>query len=117
MSDGVRELERYGAGGGVGVDAQVDAGLEAEMAQFREFLAGGPRLPLSEPVVDEAAARAAAAKAVADLIDDRMIDAMVAQARSGELRLTGPGGFLGELVRAVLNRGLQAEMSAHLGYD
>jgi putative transposase len=117
MNDVVRELERYGAGGGVGADPEVDAGLEAEMAQFREYLAGGPRLPLAEPVVDEAAARRAAAKAVADLIDDRMIDAMVAQARSGELRLTGPGGFLNEMIRAVLDRGLQAEMSAHLGYD
>jgi putative transposase len=115
MNDVVRELERYGADGGV--DPDVDAGLEAEMAQFREYLAGGPRLPLSEPVVDEAVSRQAAAKAVADLIDDRMIDAMVAQARRGELRLTGPGGFLSEMIRAVLNRGLQAEMSAHLGYD
>lgn len=117
MNDVARELERFGAGGGVGVDPEVDAGLEAEMAQFREYLAGGPRLPLAEPVVDEAAARRAAAKAVADLIDDRMIDAMVAQARSGELRLTGPGGFLNEMIRAVLDRGLQAELSAHLGYD
>ncbi len=74
-------------------------------------------MPLAEPVVDGAGVRQAAAKAVADLIDDRMIDAMVAQARSGELRLTGPGGFLSEMIKAVLNRGLQAEMSAHLGYD
>ena len=116
MNVAVRDLERFGVGGGVGVGPEVDAGLEAEMEQFREYLASGPRLPLSEPVVDEAGARAAAAKAVANLIDDRMIDAMLAQARSGELRLTGPGGFLSEMVRAVLERGLRAELSAHLGY-
>ena len=111
MTDVVRELEGFSVGGGV-----VDAGVEAEGAQFRDCLVGGPRLPLAEPVVDEAVSRAAAARVVADLIDDRMIDAMVAQARSGELRLAGPGGFLNEMIRAVLNRGLQAEMSAHLGY-
>jgi putative transposase len=31
--------------------------------------------------------------------------------------LTGPGGFLPELVKAVLERGLEAEMAAHLGYE
>ncbi|WP_420481602.1 IS256 family transposase [Actinopolymorpha pittospori] len=32
------------------------------------------------------------------------------------LALTGAGGFLPELVKAVLERGLQAELSDHLGY-
>lgn len=31
--------------------------------------------------------------------------------------LTGPGGFLPELIKAVLERGMQAELSEHLGYD
>jgi hypothetical protein len=31
------------------------------------------------------------------------------------LRLTRPGGFLSELVKSVLQRGLQAELSEHLG--
>jgi putative transposase len=78
--------------------------------------ADGPRLPLAEPVLDEAAARAAAREAVARLVDKQAMDAMLAQIKGDGLRLTGPGGFLSELVRAVLERGLQAELTDHLGY-
>jgi putative transposase len=31
--------------------------------------------------------------------------------------LTGPGGFLPEMVEAVLERGLQAELTQHLGHE
>jgi putative transposase len=75
-----------------------------------------PRLPLAGPVLDEAAAGAAARKAVAELIDERAMDAVLAQVKGDGLRLTGPGGFLSELVKAVLERGLQAELAEHLGY-
>jgi len=78
--------------------------------------ADGLRLPLAEPALDEAAARAAARKAVDDLVDKQALDALLAQVKGDGLRLTGPGGFLSELVRAVLERGLQAELSEHLGY-
>jgi putative transposase len=33
------------------------------------------------------------------------------------LRLTGEGSMLGELVKAVLEWALEAELTAHLGYD
>jgi putative transposase len=33
------------------------------------------------------------------------------------LSLTGEGGFLPEFVKAVLQRGLQAELPDHLGYE
>jgi putative transposase len=33
------------------------------------------------------------------------------------LALTGPGGFLPELVKVVLERGLDAELTGHLGYE
>ena len=33
------------------------------------------------------------------------------------LALTGDGGLLPELVKAVLERALEAELTAHLGYD
>lgn len=36
---------------------------------------------------------------------------------SGELQLTGPDGFIPALIKAVLERGLQAELTSHLGYD
>ena len=90
-------------------------GVDAELVT--ESVAGdGPRLPLAAPVLDEAAAREAARRAVADLMDKRALDAVLEQVKGDGLRLTGPGGFLSELVRAVLERGLQAELSQHLGY-
>jgi putative transposase len=36
---------------------------------------------------------------------------------AGGLRLTGEGSMLGELVKAVLERALGAELTARLGYD
>jgi transposase-like protein len=91
--------------------------VDDEIAALAERIAtDGPRLPLTPPVIDEAAARAAARKAVADLVDKQTLDAVLAQVKGDGLRLTGPGGFLSELVRAVLERGLQAELAEHLGY-
>ncbi|MFU8855227.1 IS256 family transposase [Micromonospora sp. SL1-18] len=96
-------------------DTPVD--VESEVAALAERVAtDGPRLPLSEPVLDEQAARVAARRAVDDLIDKQGLDALLAQIKGDGLRLTGPGGFLSELVKAVLERGLQAELTEHLGY-
>jgi hypothetical protein len=54
-----------------------------------------------------------------ELIDDRLLDALLESSRdeAGGLRLTGEGSLLGELVKAVLERALQAELTAHLGYE
>jgi transposase-like protein len=54
-----------------------------------------------------------------DLVDDRLLDALLERSKdaAGGLRLTGEGSMLGELVAAVLERALQAELTAHLGYD
>jgi putative transposase len=91
--------------------------VDGEVAALRDRVgADGLRLPVAMPVLDEAAAREAARKAVADLVDERAMDAVLAQVKGEGLRLTGPGGFLSELVKAVLERGLQAELSEHLGY-
>lgn len=43
-------------------------------------------------------------------------DDVLARIDAGELQLTGEGGFLQEMVKAVLERGLQTELSSHLGY-
>src|SRR4029077_6081013 len=94
---------------GVDVDGEVRSVLERVSAD-------GPRLPLATPGLDEAAAKQAARKGAADLVDERAMDAVLAQIKGEGLRLTGPGGFLSELVRSVLERGLQAELSEHLGY-
>jgi transposase-like protein len=55
---------------------------------------------------------------VRELLGDQALDALLAQSRdaAGGLRLTGEGSLLGELVKAVLERALEAELTAHLGY-
>src|SRR5690625_1830396 len=45
------------------------------------------------------------------------LDALFAQIDSGEVELTGDGGFVPALVKAALERGLQAELTSHLGYE
>jgi putative transposase len=54
-----------------------------------------------------------------DLIDQKTLDDTIDKimAAGGPAALTGRGGFLPGLVKAVLERGLQAELSDHLGYD
>jgi putative transposase len=54
-----------------------------------------------------------------ELMDDRLLGALLGRSRdqAGGLRLTGEGSMLGELVTAVLERALAAELTAHLGYD
>src|SRR5579862_5654759 len=53
-----------------------------------------------------------------ELMDDRLLDELLERSKdaAGGLRLTGEGSMLGELVRAVLERALEAELTAHLGY-
>ena len=51
------------------------------------------------------------------LADDAWLDELIDRAEEGGVRLTGEGGFLPELVKAVLERGLATELSDHLGYD
>jgi putative transposase len=50
------------------------------------------------------------------LADDDWLDDLIDRADAGGVALTGEGGFLPELVKAVLERGLGAELTGHLGY-
>jgi putative transposase len=45
------------------------------------------------------------------------LDEVMAKIDTGQLQITGEGGFLQEMVKAVLERGLQTELTEHLGYD
>jgi putative transposase len=54
---------------------------------------------------------------VDELAADGLLDRLMAQVGEGGLALTGEGGFLPEMIRAVLERGLQAELTDHLGYE
>ena len=42
--------------------------------------------------------------------------ALFEQIDEGRVELTGDGGFVPALVKAALERGLQAELTSHLGY-
>jgi putative transposase len=54
---------------------------------------------------------------VAELAQAGLLDRVMKGAEAGELALTGEGGFLPEMVKAVLERGLAAELTGHLGYE
>src|SRR6266545_2851107 len=55
---------------------------------------------------------------VRELLGDEVLDLLLAQStdEAGQLKLTGEGSMLGDLVKAVLERALEAELTAHLGY-
>jgi putative transposase len=56
-------------------------------------------------------------EAVDRLVDAGLLDELMSRVDAGELQLTGEGGFLPGLIKAVLERGLQAELTEHLGYE
>jgi transposase-like protein len=49
-------------------------------------------------------------------ISDEVLDALLAGARTAQ-QLAGPDGVLAHLTRRLLNRALEAELTAHLGYE
>jgi putative transposase len=61
--------------------------------------------------------RSAERAAVEQLVDAGLLDELMDRVDAGDLRLTGEGGFLPEMIKAVLERGLAAELTDHLGYD
>ena len=62
-----------------------------------------------EPTVEQVA--------VDELVDAGLLDEVMAWVDAGDLQLTGEGGFLPGLIKAVLERGLTAELTDHLGYE
>jgi len=52
-----------------------------------------------------------AASTVRSVLDDELLDQMVSRTRDDGVRLTGPGGFLTEMLKAVLERGLADELT------
>lgn len=51
-----------------------------------------------------------------ELVSDEMLDSLLASTSERGVELTGEGGFLPELVKAVLERAMNAELTEHLGY-
>ncbi len=58
-----------------------------------------------------------ARRVVGEMVDAGLLDDLMDRVDRDGLALTGAGGFLPELVKAVLERGLQAELTGHLGYE
>ena len=52
-----------------------------------------------------------------ELFSDELIDRLMSRVDEDGVGLTGTGGFLPELVKAVLERGMDAELTGHLGYE
>jgi putative transposase len=99
----VKSVNRAAAGSGAAAGGSGATPAVAGDAAGDGQESGGPaaRVPLRE------------------LMDDRLLDALLERSRdqAGGLRLTGEGSMLGELVKAVLERALEAELTAHLGYE
>jgi putative transposase len=55
--------------------------------------------------------------AVDQLVEAGLLDELMARVETGDLQLTGEGGFLPAMIKAVLERGLAAELTDHLGYE
>ena len=53
----------------------------------------------------------------AELAASGALDSLFAQIDSGKLQLSGAGGLIPELIKGVLERGLQPEMTSRLGYE
>ena len=58
-----------------------------------------------------------ARETVRQMVDAGLFDELMDRVDEGSLQLTGEGGFLPEMIKAVLERGLQAELTDHLGYE
>jgi putative transposase len=60
---------------------------------------------------------ASAREAINEMLDAGLLDDVMDRVDAGGLRLTGEGGFLPEMIKAMLERGLAVEQTQHLGYE
>ncbi len=73
----------------------------------------GTETPFGDPGGEPKTARTA----VKEMVEAGLFDHVFESIDTGSLQLTGEGGFLPEIVKAVLERGLKAELTDHLGYE
>src|SRR5919112_3054299 len=58
-----------------------------------------------------------AREAVNQMLEAGLLDDVMDRVNVGRLTLTGEGGVLPEMIKAVLERGLATELTEHLGYE
>lgn len=58
-----------------------------------------------------------AAERIAEVLAPERIDALLADAETLGIGIDGPDGLINQMIKAVLERGLETEMADHLGYD
>ena len=75
------------------------------------------RQPAAADVPAPAESLAVARVSAAELAASGALDSLFEQIDGGQVQLSGDGGLLPELIKAVLERGLQAELTGHLGYE
>lgn len=69
-------------------------------------------MPVTE---DQQREPGSARETINQMLDAGLLDDVMARADSGELALTGDGGFLPEMIKAVLERDRAAEPTGHSG--
>ncbi len=52
-----------------------------------------------------------------EMFSDELVDQLLASADERGVALTGVGGFLPEMIKSVLERGMDAELTSYLGYE
>ena len=68
-------------------------------------------------VMTDEEGRPQGADVAAEMAASGALDEIFARIDAGELELAGAGGFIPGLIKAALERGLQAELTEHLGYE
>jgi putative transposase len=61
--------------------------------------------------------RSVGRETVDKMVEAGLLDELMARVDEGGLQLTGVGGFLPEMIKQVLEAGLAAELTGHLGYE
>jgi putative transposase len=90
---------------------------DAQMVDTAEVLADGATpAAVTNRATRRAAARAAGMSSVDAVLGEGWLQRAVAQVRESGGGLTGPDSFLAQMVKEVLEAGLAAELTEHLGY-
>ena len=73
--------------------------------------------PMTDDKPESAELAGTGKDAVDELVESGALDELFAKIDAGEVELTGDGGLIPGLIKATLERGLDAELTGHLGYE